>query len=327
MPAEVENMFYSGQVPWHGIGISVPSELNAAEAIVLAGLDWEVETAKIVTNDQKRTAIDDYRVTRRLTDNAILGVVKKNYVPIQNREAFGMFDNVVGEGKAYYHTAGSLRGGSKVWMLAKLPGVIEVGKDFGKSDEVERYLLLSNSHDGSRPLQMIFTPVRVVCSNTLSIALMKENGDEVTKIAPRVSIKQNSKASLRIKEAERTMGSALKYYEKFGDFANFLRSKQVNKEQVTNIVAEVFPPNKKKEVTPTAAYYRTVITTLFDQGRGHERIAGSAWAMLNAFAEFADHAYSIKGAHEAEDRSYSIWMGGAKGLKQRATKSIFEAVS
>jgi phage/plasmid-like protein (TIGR03299 family) len=220
MPADVETMFYAGQVPWHGIGTAIPHDVNAEQAIKLAQLDWDVETAPIVTNDQKKTAVDDYRVTRRIQDNAILGVVPKRFKPIQNRDAFGLFDSVVGEGKAVYHTAGSLQGGSKVWILSKLPQVLEVGKGIGHVDEVERYLLLSNAHDGTRPLQMLFTPVRVVCSNTLGMALeIKGNTDKVTRIAPRVTIPHNINAKAKMKQAGRLMKAALNYYEKFGDFA------------------------------------------------------------------------------------------------------------
>jgi len=328
MSADVEAMFYAGQVPWHGIGTAVPLEVTSDEAIKIGGLDWDVEVAPIVSNDQKRTSVDDYRITRRVTDNAILGVVKANFVPIQNRDAFQMFDKVNGRKEAIYHTAGSLRGGSKVFILAKLPGVIEVGKNIGKVDEVERYLLLSNAHDGSCPLQMIFTPVRVVCSNTLAMALHSNNGYEVTKTAPRVKVRHTKHAHKMMVEAERTMGAALGYYKKFGDFADFFYSKQLSSNQVKGVTETVFPPNKKKIVTPAVLGHRTAVEELFVSGKGHDKIAGSAWALLNAFAEYADHSYAASGNKKtADDRSYSILMGGARGLKQRAEKIIFEAIS
>ncbi len=326
MPADVETLMFAGEVPWHGLGKSVLTEVNSKEAIALAGLDWEVETAKIVTNDQKKTAVDDWRVTRRMSDEAILGVVKKSFCPIQNRTAFSLFDSVVGEGKACYHTAGSLQGGSKVFILAKMPGVMEIGKLIGKPDEVERYLLLSNAHDGTRPLLMLFTPVRVVCSNTLNMALSRESDDKVTSLAPRVSIRHTRSADQQIKESARIMKAAYKYYETFGDFANFLYRCQVNSAQVQNVVSELFPANKKKEVTTTIAHHRGEIVRLFDEGKGHEQqgVRGSAWALLNAVTEYADHHYSLRGAREAQDRSYSVLMGGAKGLKNRAGKVIRE---
>lgn len=324
MTADVETMFYAGMVPWHGIGTAVPAEVTSEEAIRLAGLDWLVETAPIVSNDNKRTAVDRWRITRRVTDNAVLGIVRKNFHPIQNKDAFKMFDGVNGRKEAIYHTAGSLQGGSKVWILAKLPGVLEIGKGLGFSDEVEQYLLLSNSHDGSSPLQMIFTPVRVVCSNTLAMALHSESK---VIAAPRVRIRHTSNADLAMKEAEKVMGHALAYYKKFGDFAGYLREKQVSSSQATEIINQAFPANKKKIVTPAVLGHRVSVEELFVEGKGHESIAGSAWALLNAFAEYADHGYSPSRAKTPEDRSYSIWMGGARGLKQRAERLISQAIA
>lgn len=330
MPADVESMMYEGAVPWHGIGKQVLEAQRSQDAIVIAGLDWDVETAPIVSADHKRTAVDDYRITRRMTDNCVLGVVKKSFCPIQNRDAFKLFDTVVGEKRAVYHTAGSLQGGSKVFIVAKMPEVMEIGKSIGSVDEVERYLLLSNAHDGTRPLQMIVTPVRVVCSNTLALALSKESEDDVTAMAPRISIRHTRwSIDSGTKEATRIMKAAYKYYETFGNFSEFLYRRQLKSEQVSQIVSTVFPPNKKMEVTPAIANYRAQVIRLFDEGKGHDRpgVRGSAWAMLNAFTEYADHKYALKGAKEAQDRSYSVLMGGAKGLKNRATKIMAQLVA
>ena len=320
---------YAGTAPWKGAGTVIPENSTGHEAMVTAGLNWDVETAKIVTNDQKRTSVDDYRVTRRIQDNTILGIVGQRYKPIQNRDAFGLFDGVVRQGRIGYTAAGEMRGGSRVFIVAKLPGVLEVGKGVGDVDLVERYLLLSNAHDGTRPLQMVFTPVRVECENTLNMALSIRKADKVTKLAPRVRIHHTEKAALLMKEAEKTMGKALAYYEKFGEFAGFMYGKQLGTAAVRNIVAEVFPPNKQKETTPTIAHHRNEVERLFVDGKGHEKIAGSAWALVNAFAEYADHGLAPKRAvktKDAADRSYSIWMGGALGIKQRANTVISEAV-
>jgi phage/plasmid-like protein (TIGR03299 family) len=337
MSAAIERMMYVGEVPWHGIGTALPQAINSEEAIKVAGLDWEVEMAPIITHDQKHTSVDDWRVTRRITDNAILGVVKKSYIPIQNKEAFKMFDGVCGgPGKARFHTAGSLIGGSRIWMLAKLPDIIEVGKGIGSVDEVEKYLLLANAHDGSLQLQMLFTPVRVVCNNTLNMALYfeKEESEEEENLknrwlknAPRVTVHHGKNADVRMKEAEKVMRAALRYYEKFGDFANFLYGRTLFEAQVQNIIAQVFPPTKKMEITPAIVGHRTEVRRLFDEGKGHDRISGTAWALLNAFGEYADHTHAGHGKGGPEERSYSVWMGGAKGMKERATKTIFQALA
>lgn len=329
MTANVERLMYVGKTPWHGIGTAMENPVGSAEAIRLAGLDWEVDVAPIVTNDQVRTNVDEYRVTRRVTDEAILGVVKRGWKPIQNKEAFNLFDTVLGEQAAFYHDAGSLQGGSKVFITAKLPEPILVGP---AKDPVDRYLLLSNAHDGTRPLQMLFTPVRVVCCNTLNLALSKGGDDEKTRFAPRVAISHRVLAKtreLQKVEAVRVMGQAHRWYQTFGDWTSFLSSNQLNVNQVKNIVAEVFPPNKKKEVTPAIIGHRVEIERLFVEGKGHETvgIAGTGWALLNAFTEYADHSWAARGKGDASDRSYSILMGGSKGLKNRAAKVISEAVA
>ena len=331
MTANVERMMYCGATPWHGIGTKIEHPMPSAAAIQLAGLDWEVDVAPIVTDDKLRTGVDRYRVTRRVTDQAILGVVKKGWRPIQNKEAFELFDSVLGEAHAVYSDAGSLQGGSKVFITAKLPEPILVGP---KKDPIDRYILLSNAHDGTRPLQMLFTPVRVVCCNTLNLALSKhkEGDDEVTKLAPRIAISHSAlykQREMKKKEAIRVMGRAHRWYQTFGDFAAFTSSQQLNGAQVKNIIAEVFPPNKKKEVTPTIVGHRTEVERLFVDGQGHREsgIGGSAWALVNAFAEYADHRWAGMGKGDATDRSYSILMGGSKGLKARSTRAIEEAIA
>lgn len=328
MTANVERMMYSGQVPWHGVGTKIDGPVGSAQAIQLAGLDWDVDVAPIVTDDQVRTGVDEYRVTRRRTDEVILGIVKRGWKPIQNRDAFKLFDSVLGEAKAFYTDAGSLQGGSKVFITVKLPEPILVGK---AKDPVDRYMLLSNAHDGTRPLQMLFTPVRVVCCNTLNLALSKKGDDEKTKLAPRVSISHSVLSrTLELQKAQaiKVMGAAHRWYETFGDWTNFISSRQLNGAQVKNIIAEVFPPNKKKEVTPAIIGHRHEVERLFVEGKGHETagVAGTGWALLNAFTEYADHSWASHGKGGPSDRSYSILMGGSKGLKARATKSVAEAV-
>ena len=318
--------------PWQGAGTALAPGLTAEQAMQAAGLDWEVETADIWTKDQKKTDIERYRVTRRMTDNCILGIVPKGYKVIQNRQAFGLFDRVIQQGRmADFSGAGEFNNGSKVFIVSKLPGVMEIGKGIGPVDEVERYLLLANPHDGTA-CQMVFTPVRVVCQNTLALALTEQarDNDKVTRFAPSAVIRHSGDVNKQMKVAEKVMGSALRYYEKFGDFAGCLYSKQLGGSQVVEIIDTVFPANKFKEVTPKIKAARDSVEQLFVEGYGHERIAGSAWALLNAFAQFADHGVALKrdadGTLDGAARTKSIVMGGAKAIKNKATRVIQEAV-
>lgn len=165
-------MMYTGEVPWHRLGTRLDEPATAHEAINAAGLDYEVELTRLVT-------VNDIPIPHKLAvvredSHAILGVVGNTYRPVQNRECFGFLDAVVADGSLRYHTAGALGKGERVWMLAKLPDDIRVKNS---DDITEKYLLLSNSHDGSSSLRVFFTPIRVVCANTLAIAERTQLGN------------------------------------------------------------------------------------------------------------------------------------------------------
>ena len=163
------SMFYVGETPWHKLGTKLENPATAYEAIDAAGLNYTVIKNPIVTvlRSNKIKTIANHFATVRTDTEEILGVVGSRYEVIQNRNAFSFFDALIGSDEAIYHTAGALGKGERIWILAKLPDYIRVGKD----DVVEKFLLLTNSHDGSSFACAKLTPIRVVCSNTLSAAL------------------------------------------------------------------------------------------------------------------------------------------------------------
>jgi phage/plasmid-like protein (TIGR03299 family) len=163
MPANVESMFYVRQAPWHGLGEKVEQALNSKEALQKSGLDWQVIQKTILTEDQME--IPGFKANIRESDNRVLGVVTNRYKIVQNHEAFSFTDQLLGEG-VRYETAGSLQNGKKVWLLARLP---ENYKILG--DDVNPYFVFSNSHDGTGSIKVAMTPIRVVCQNTLNLAL------------------------------------------------------------------------------------------------------------------------------------------------------------
>ena len=163
MPANVETMFSVRETPWHGLGRIVMDAPASREALELAGLDWQVESRNIYSGTG--AMIPGYRANVRSTDDAVLGVVSDRYRIVQNEEAFQFTDDLLGEGVTY-ETAGSLQGGKKVWMLARLPRKYLIA-----GDQVEPYLVIFNSHDGSSGVKVAMTPIRVVCQNTLNLAL------------------------------------------------------------------------------------------------------------------------------------------------------------
>ena len=164
MAANVESMFYTGRTaPWHGLGISVLEAPASRDALELAGLDWRVVQRELITEDGIQVA--GFKANVRDQDNRVLGVVTDRYKVVQNDEAFAFTDELLGEGITY-ETAGSLQEGRRTWILAKLPQRYIIS-----GDEITPYLVFMNSHDGTGAIKAAMTPIRVVCQNTLNLAL------------------------------------------------------------------------------------------------------------------------------------------------------------
>jgi len=163
-------MFY-GEEPWHRLGEKLDAPATAEEAITAAGLDYEISLTDEATVDGMM--VPKTKAVVRYDNQTVLGVVSDRYVPVQNKQAFSFLDSCVADNGLRYHTAGALGQGEKIFLLAKLPGHLRVKQT---EDVVDKYLLLSNSHNGSSALRVLFTPVRVVCQNTLSMALRQGSG-------------------------------------------------------------------------------------------------------------------------------------------------------
>ncbi|CCZ61360.1 phage/plasmid-related protein TIGR03299 [Hungatella hathewayi CAG:224] len=163
MSANVETMFYVRETPWHGLGTKVMEAPTSTEALTLAGLDWKVTQKLIETEDG--IPISGFKANIRDSDEKVLGVVTDRYKVVQNTDAFSFTDELLGEGVTY-ETAGSLQEGRRTWLLAKLPQRYIIS-----SDEITPYLVFMNSHDGTGSIKAAMTPIRVVCQNTLNLAL------------------------------------------------------------------------------------------------------------------------------------------------------------
>jgi hypothetical protein len=184
-------------VPWHKLGTRVPASVTAAEMIEAAGLAWKVTLppapgARLIDPDS--STYDRYLIIREPfgdeTEGVALGLVGSGYVPLQNLEAFSFFEPFIRNGWATFHTAGALGNGERVWVLAKMSGQIMIGRD----DPIDKYLLLSNTHDGTGAVSIRFTPIRVVCQNTLNWA--EEGGSSV------ISVRHSKNIAKRLKDAQ-----------------------------------------------------------------------------------------------------------------------------
>lgn len=215
MAANVEKMFYVGQTPWHGLGREIKYAPTSEEAIIAAGLDWEVIPRPIF--DEFGNELRGYKVNTRSTDGKNLGIVTNRYKIVQNKEAFEFTDALLGEGVTY-ETAGSLASGKRVWMLARMEGTTIA------EENIDPYLVFTNSHDGTGAVRVAITPVRVVCQNTLNLAL--KNASRHWSCAHKGDIQS------KLEEARYTLESADKYMDALEEEFGELKLKKVTDQQV-----------------------------------------------------------------------------------------------
>ncbi|MBE7500340.1 MAG: DUF932 domain-containing protein [Verrucomicrobiales bacterium] len=314
-------MMYYGQEPWHGLGTKLDHPATAWEAIRAASLDWEVsKTALFIARGTKLHEVPDrFAVVRQDQPPQgeapkILGIVGADYVPWQNREAFEWFDPIVGEGAAVYHTAGALGQGERVWILAKLPDRIQVIGD----DIADKYLLLSNSHDGGSSVQVKFTPIRVVCQNTLTMALSEGRS---------IRTQHTKNLKERMAAARDALGIIEARFRDIADGFRRLVKVQVVQPRLDAYLERVFPePADKKDDRAMARVHkaRTASGRLFEEGLGNRAagVRGSLWAAYNGVAEYVDHAMSYR---DHDRRLEAIWFGSGYLSKARAYRLALQS--
>ena len=276
-----------------------------------AGLHYLVEFKSLKTSDGQE--VPTRRATVRTDTSEVLGVVGNGYVPVQNFQAFGFLDAIVADGGLRYHTAGALGKGEKIWMLAKLPGSIRVKNS---DDLVDKFLLLSNAHDGSAALRVYFTPIRVVCQNTLALAERGSQGQGV-------SILHKGDLQAKIKDAQEVLGFATRFYDDAEERINRLASHYPTQEQVSAYYRGIYPDPEEGKDNTRAVNIRQELHRLFEEGIGHDEpeVKHSSWLAFNAVTEFVDHARPVRGANDANRASRrlnSIWFGSGARPKQKA---------
>lgn len=310
MPANINSMMYVGEKPWHGLGRRLENAATSAEAIAAAGLDWQVSKKPLHLEDGRR--VSKAFATVREDTGAVMGVVRGVYQPLQNKDAFRFFDAVVGVKEAMYHTAGALGEGECVWILAKLPGYVRVVGD----DVAEKFLLLSNRHDGLGSVNVMFTPIRVVCQNTLNIALQ---GQEV-----KARIRHTATLGLRVEEVRKQLGLINAKFCLFEQAAQRLATTQLTQEAFQNYLKSVgLAPSNGGEASTRAKNIMEEVSRLFEAGKGADLpgARGTAWGAFNAVVEYADYLRSAR-SKSADGgitaRAKSILFGTGAVLKQKA---------
>lgn len=274
MSANVETMFYAGErgKPWHGLGVEVKEAQTSAEAIKVAGLDWVVEPKPMFLEDG--TPIPNYVANTRNTDGKILGVVTDKYKIVQNKDAFDFTDNLIG-GDVRYETAGALLSG-RVWLLARMPDKKILDDDF------ENYVCFTNSHDGKGAIKVCVTNVRVVCNNTLNLAL---------NTAKRCwSTKHMGNMDAKLAEAQHTLKLNDEYMNAFAADADRMAHTKFDIDEIEKVLNEMFPTTAdlserqvtNNRTTKEAIYYCYNMQDI-------AKYLGTQYGFINAVADFADH--------------------------------------
>ena len=310
----VETMAYAGELPWHGLGVPVSNDLTPAQMQQKAGLDWNVEKVDAFVNIGGQRVKTGQQALVRTSDNTILTNVGEGWNPVQNSEAFDFFTDFVMEGDMEMHTAGSLKNGQIVWALAKVKESFDI---FGE-DRVDAYFLFSNPHQYGKAIDVRFTPIRVVCNNTLTMSLNTES-ERAVKIGHRTSFDADL-----VKEK---LGLATEKFAKYKEMAQFLGSKRFKVEELIQYYNEVLPSTSRKEAESIA------VTTYDDLSRGAKMCydaletqpgaeygAGTWWQAFNSVTYFTDHHQG----RNAENRLHSQWFGGNQLKKVKAAEKAVQ---
>jgi len=310
-------MAYTNEVPWHGLGVHVADAPDVDTMIKIAGLNWTVEKRKLVAaNSNNRYSLEVPRnfALVRNSDERVLSVVGTHYKPVQNRDAFDFFKKFVEAGDATMETAGSLKGGRLVWGLADL----DMSFNANGKDEVKSYLLVCAPHESGRSLIMRVTTVRVVCNNTLTLALGDAKAPEF-----RMSHRCEFNDEMKAKAAE-ALGLARKQVTAFKQNVKILKSISMTTEEVLVFTADLFDSVSAKSVVE-------VVENVLE-GKGPKRIQtildvyenapgaepGNAWGALNAITYYADHIAS----GDEDARLSSAWLGVMANFKRKALENL-----
>ena len=316
-------MAYVGEVPWHGLGTQVDPNLSPNEMLKVAGLDWRVEKHDVYYKDENETfsRAPKKQALVRSSDGQYLDIVSDNWNPVQNEEAFGFFDEYVRKGGMEMHTAGSLKDGKMIWALAKVKESFSL---FGGRDQVDSYLLLSNPHQFGKGVDVRFTPIRVVCNNTLSLSLEG-------KASLGISLNHCSEFDAeRVKEA---LAEAHNKLESYREMSEFLASKRYNEDELFTYFNRVFPKTSEKAGVsfdelmkslkmgdPNVSRNAKMAMELIETQPGAQYGAGTWWSAYNTVTYMTNHVMG----HNPDTRIQSVWYGTNKDRNINALATALE---
>ena len=296
---------YVGDLPWHGLGTKVDPDISPRDMQKAAGVDWRVlETPTFYTFDGQTKATGQKAVVRE-TDGRILTQVGPNWHPVQNDDAFDFFAEFVERGDMQMHTAGSLKNGEIVWALAKVDDSFELFN----GDKVDSYLLFSNPHQYGKSIDVRFTPIRVVCNNTLTLSLNQNAKTEV---------RLNHRKEFDADEVKEMLGVAHFKMSQYKEMAEFLGSKRATDDVVKEYFGELLGKSNKDEDRLSRRGERAM--EVLQEQPGAEFAEGSFWQPFNAVTYLTDHEFG----RSNDTRMQSSWYGANRKLKTRALELALE---
>ncbi len=327
MSANVETMFYVNEdgsernVPWHGLGTPVTTAPTSREALIMAGLDWKVNQTEIVPYEQvkkivtdirfamtmnqdisrylhqlEELKIDGYRANYRETDNKTLGIVTNRYRICQNLDAFDFCDSLLGEGVTY-ETAGSLASGKRIWLLAKMP------KRMITDEAMETYLVFTNSHDGKGAINVAISPIRVVCQNTLNLALRQANR--------KWSCAHKGDISGKLAEARMTLSNANAYMDYLEEEFGELKMIKMDEDKVWEYLKLLFPIDGS-ETAKKEDWMKQARLEVYNDWNKPDLASRekSAFRFVNAVSDFATHCTPMKRTRNYQENLFMKTMEG-----------------
>lgn len=304
----IETMAYTGEVPWHGLGEKVPNDLSPAQMLEKAGLDWEVhKVPAFVELGGKKVATGTEALVRD-SDMSILTMVSDSWNPVQNETAFEFFNDFVHAGDMEMHTAGSLKNGKVVWALAK----VKESFDLFKGDQVDSYLLFTNPHQFGKSIDIRFTPIRVVCNNTLTLSLNQK---------AEMQFNMSHRNKFDADQAKLALGIAKDKLDKYKEMAQFLGTRFYKSDKLIEYFNTVFPmtSNAKNDESKISKNAKACLDVMETQpGAGFAR--GSWWQAYNCVTYLCDHHLG----RDQDTRVYNMWYGTTRDKKIKALEIALE---
>lgn len=292
----VESCFSVREIPWHGLGTIVQEAPTSADALRLAGLDWTVNQNPVFT--EGGFEIPNYKANVRSSDDTVLGIVTDRYKVVQNAEAFAFTDSIIDTGNVLYETAGSLRNGKTIWMLARMPETNILG------DKFDPYMCFTNSHDGSGAVKVCMTPIRVVCNNTLNMALANASRCWSTKHIGDISSK--------LEEAKHTLTMANNYMKKLDEEADKLANQKISEDEIAKILDELFPVNEDKDSDRKKNNVEEAKNQIMICYMAPDiaKFIGTKYGFLNAVSDWCGHATPARNTANYKSNNWGRIMNG-----------------